>query len=252
VNVIDLPEPTKVMASGDWHASQPFAVRSIDYAVYAGADAIVQCGDFGLWTPSPRLDLYISTITRLAKETEIHVYWLDGNHEDHSRRDQFASYDTEYFHYLPRGHRWSWWGKQFMSVGGGVSMDKKHRKEGVSWWPGETLSDEELDFCCRIPHGLDVIFAHDCPRGVPIPGVGPESKQRPGESAWPADVLYEASQHRDKMREIWECHQPQLYAHGHYHIPYEFWLRDTKFIGLGMHMDMMKDTVFFIGPDDLK
>lgn len=248
----DLPQPTKVMASGDWHANQPFAERTIDYAVYSGADTIVQCGDFGLWTPSPRLDRYINKIHSEAAVNGIHVYWLDGNHEDHTRRDEFSSYDTEYFHYLPRGHRWEWWGRQFMSVGGGVSMDKQRRVEGESWWPGETLSDADVRRCIAEPHNVDVIFAHDCPRGVPIPGVGPDSKQRPGEDSWPATVLYEAQQHRMKMREIWEAQQPQLYVHGHYHIPYEFWLRTTKFIGLGMHMDMTKDTVFFIEEGDLK
>ncbi len=241
---VTLRDPLKVMVSGDWHANIDHAQRTIEFAHRSGADTIVQVGDFGFWTPGKGTAEFLSRLRATVARHEIHVYWLDGNHEDHSRREEFSSIDTDYLTYLPRGHRWEWWGKTWMAVGGAVSVDKAMRVPGVSWWPEEELSDADVAHACR-PGPVDIVVAHDCPKGVNIPGVGPDTKAGV-RGDWPMHVLLDAEEHRAKLRTIWSAHQPELWIHGHYHISYEFWLRTTRFIGLGRDGNPMADTVTFI------
>jgi hypothetical protein len=136
-----------------------------------------------------------------------------------------------------------------MAVGGAVSVDKRDRQEGISWWPEETLSDEEVGYASRFDGTpVDVVLAHDCPRGVDIPGVGPDNKNAV-RGIWPPDALYQADIHRDKMWQVWQHTRPDTWIHGHYHIPYVSYLATgvhephTKFIGLGSDGDRMTSTV---------
>lgn len=238
------PEPSVVMVAGDWHGNAPWAVRCINHAADRGADAIIQVGDFGFWTPGPQTGRFLDAVTRTAEARQVRVYWLDGNHEDFSRRDEFAQPHTDWVTYLPRGHRWQWWGKTWMAVGGAVSVDKMRRTPTMSWWPEEELTDADISHACR-PGSVDIIVAHDCPTGVVIPGIGPITKN----GDWPYHVLVDAEHHRAKCRTIWDTHQPELWLHGHYHVGYEFWLRETRFIGLGRDSDTMTNALAFLHPD---
>lgn len=246
----ELPDPERVLVCGDWHGNTSWALSCLWYAHRKGAQVIVQVGDFGFWTRGPSANRYLYVVNRDAARLGITVYWLDGNHEDHSRRAEFNSPDRPNTIHLPRGSRWSWWGKRFMAVGGAHSVDKFMRKtEGPNrtWWDEEHLTEEEVAYASRDDGTpVDVVFAHDCPRGVNIPGVGPDTKGGV-RGDWPADALYEAEIHRTKCRTIWEATLPQEWIHGHYHIPYVAYLAKkeiaTRFIGLGCDGDLLTKTV---------
>jgi hypothetical protein len=105
-----------------------------------------------------------------------------------------------------------------MSVGGATSVDRRRRIEGVTWWPGEELTDDDVDRAARVG-AVDVIVSHDCPRGVDIPGVGPDTKGGV-RGNWPPDLLLAAQRHRDKLAQICRSTRPARLFHGHYHIPY--------------------------------
>lgn len=246
-------DPIKLAIAGDWHGNAGWARHAIEYATLKGADAMIQVGDFGFWTKGGDTEAYLASVSKAVRKSGIRFYWFDGNHEDFSRRDEFNSWDT--LTYLPRGTRWEWWGKKFMAVGGAFSIDRFLRKEGKGWWPQELLTPEELDYACREPQGLDVILSHDCPTGVNIPGIGPDSKPRGGADIWPPDMLAGAAAHRKKMRQIWDAHHPEVWVHGHFHVPYgPLYYGSTKFYGLdcdGARGGMEKN-VMFLTMADLK
>lgn len=254
---VQMVEPKVLAVAGDWHGNTQWALSAIEYASNHGADAIIQVGDFGFWTAGKHTEHYLARVEEMLQDCGVLLYWLDGNHEDHTRRAEFNDpAERPLTTYLPRGTRWEWWGKKWMAVGGAFSIDRYLRKEGVGWWPEELLTDEEVELACSPPHGLDVILTHDCPRGVNIPGIGPDSKPRGGQDIWPADMLYGAQLHREKMRQIWDAHQPGLWIHGHYHVLHETWLRNTKFIGLDCDGRFgggpMSDNVMILKPGDIK
>lgn len=233
-------EPRKVMVCGDWHGNTTWARTVISTASAYECDTILQCGDFGFWTDNPETRKYLRTIQKDLEVTGITLFWVDGNHEDHDRISRgwrgapptvpaiTAGHDRIF--YLPRGYRWNWWGKTWMAVGGAVSVDKQWRREGKSWWPGEELTDSEVEYCCR-PGQVDVIIAHDCPRGVNIPGIGPDTKSGT-RGNWPPHVLIEAERHRTKLRTIWNVTGATRLYHGHYHVPHETYFGQGRIFGL--------------------
>jgi predicted phosphodiesterase len=255
--VVDLDmgaDPKRIMVSGDWHGNTHFALESITYAAeQGGCDVMIQVGDFGFWTDTGATRMYLDRVQGAARRAGIRLYWLDGNHEDHSRRAEFNDSGRPNVIYLPRGFRWTWWGKRFMSVGGAVSVDKRDRTPGRSWWPEEELTEDELAYACRDDKTtVDVVFAHDCPLGVDIPGIGPDNDHRPtgAPPGWPPDVLAHADFHRGKMKVIADKMQPELWIHGHYHIPYRLQSGKTTFIGLGCDTHLWLElTSCFIGQD---
>lgn len=229
-------EPTKLLIAGDWHGNAGWARSVIDYAAQHECDTIVQCGDFGFWCDTPETTRFLSSLQADLEHHGITLYWIDGNHEDHDRLQRMtlglnfpthtAGYDR--ILYLPRGYRWQWWGKTWMSVGGAVSVDRLDRTEGKSWWPAETLTDEQIAHCCR-PGGVDVIVAHDCPIGIDIPGIGRSfDPARDPTRGWRVSALIEADTHRAKLRRIWDATGATRLYHGHYHIGYEIPTRKAE------------------------
>lgn len=246
------PDPARVLVCGDWHGDSHWVDLCCETASRTGADTIVQVGDFGFWVPGDRTDYFLNRVERGAQDYGLTIYWLDGNHEDHSRRGEFNDpVDRPSTIYLPRGTRWTWWGRRFMAVGGAHSVDRRIRKANIDWWDEEHLSDGEVEYASRDDGTpVDVVFAHDCPSGVDIPGIGPDSKHGSA-NGWPADALYEADIHRNKLRKIWGETRPRLWFHGHYHIPYELEWEGTRFIGLGSNGDVLARTVRGLSPLDL-
>jgi hypothetical protein len=102
---------------------------------------------------------------------------------------------------------------RWLALGGAHSVDRPWREPGVSWWREETVTDADVD---RAVTGgpADVLICHDCPAGVPIPGLE--------ESAhlWPAEELVAANAHRARVRTVVDAVRPRAIWHGHFHRRY--------------------------------
>jgi predicted phosphodiesterase len=244
------PDPTRLMIAGDWHGNLPWVERVIRHAATHDVDTILQLGDFGYWVDDGRTASYLSSIEAMLDEADIRLFWLDGNHEDHTRVADWQD-TTQYprIRYLGRGFRWQWWDKTWMSVGGAMSVDKHYRVEGLSWWPQEELTDDEVGYAGR-DGAVDVVVSHDCPRGVDIPGVGPDTKGGV-RGNWPPDILADAQHHREKLATICRKTAPDWLFHGHYHIPYASNFEATSVIGLGDDRAFMNDHALLLRRDDL-
>lgn len=249
-------DSNRVLIVGDLHGSIHYGRQSFEYAHRNDCDAIIQLGDCGVWVDCDSTDRYLDAIQCEATEWDIDFYWLRGNHDDPRRIDlgdptpQYTA-GRDRMIYLPDGYRWSWQNKRFMAVGGAVSVDKRMRTEGRSWWPEEELSDADVEYACRDDGTpVDVVFSHDCPLGVDIPGVGRDLKTG-NTNGWPYDVLLEAERHRIKMRKIFDSVRPKLFIHGHYHQFYQEIVDGTAFCGLGCDGDRMFNLCRVLSPEDL-
>lgn len=226
--VDDFREPQSILFAGDWHGNGPWAQKVIHHARKQGADTIVQLGDFGLWVQNEYTDKYLRHLQRNLTECNITLYWVDGNHEDHSRIvEQLAMTGDQPWSFkrcpnivhLPRGHRWRWWGREWLAMGGAHSVDRLARTRGRSWWDEEHISDEQ--FWRAINGGrADIMLCHDCPAGVAIPGIGEDPELDALNSPFPLSELRLANQHRQKLRQICDVVQPDILLHGHYHVRY--------------------------------
>ncbi len=253
-------DPTKVMVAGDWHGNPGWAAKAIRHAE-DDADTIVHVGDFGFWTPSDRTHMYLSAVDQMLIERDMWLYWVDGNHEDHSQLDQWNKPqnatgpngfgDFERIWHLPRGLRWSWWGMTFMSLGGAHSINRSELKEGHNWWPGEFLTDDQVQYASR-PGSVDVIISHDAPKGARIPGIGDNHTPT---CAWTPGDLVMAEEHRRLVRDVVDATQPRVLIHGHYHVKYrDQFYRDggfTKVFGLDRDGSSLAANTMFLSPEGL-
>lgn len=227
-------DPDSVLVAGDWHGNLPWAKKIITYAAERGAPVILHVGDFGYWVPSPATTAYLDGVQGALRRAGITLAFADGNHEFHPHLDNdlgTAAYplpDLPNIWHLPRGFRWSWWGKTWMALGGAHSVDRGQRTAGVDWWSEEHLTDEQVAYAGRYG-GVDVVIAHDAPEGVAIPGVRPATDPQAG---WPLLELLAAEQHRTLVRQVFDAVTPSLWVHGHYHVGYQAQFRGCRVVGL--------------------
>ena len=98
-----------------------------------------------------------------------------------------------------------------MSLGGAHSVDTFARKEGVSVWDEEHLSDE--DVANAIDGGpVDIMVCHDSPNKVHIPDLPSHM--------FPVHEIYQADLHRAKLGVVVDAVRPKALFHGHYHVRY--------------------------------
>ncbi len=107
------------------------------------------------------------------------ILFIDGNHENF---DALNSYPVEYWNggkvhkirnniiHLMRGQIFTIENKTFFTMGGGYSIDKFLRKEGVSWWKEELPSEEEFrearENLTKYDFTVDYILSHAAPEKI--------------------------------------------------------------------------------------
>lgn len=103
------------------------------------------CWDGGKKDASVRQRLEALPVTTL---------WIDGNHENFDLIEALpvtdwhggkVQYIGKKIIHLMRGYVYDICGKSFFAFGGGFSIDKISRKEGVSWWKNEMPSGVEYE-----------------------------------------------------------------------------------------------------------
>lgn len=209
-------EVRRVAVAGDWHGNYNYVPRALNYAYKQGAEVVVHVGDFGYWREP---DGYLDMVERFCQTHNMIVMFVDGNHENHDLLNSVPIDEDgvrrirDHLWHLPRGFRWEWGLITFLALGGAVSVDAHLRTPGIDWWDREALSIQ--DAYKAVEGGIvDVIFSHDCPSGVGIPGID-ESASR-----FPDYLLHEAQEHRNLLRKVVDETKPLWLYHGHYHCRY--------------------------------
>lgn len=115
--------------------------------------------------------------------------------------------------HLPRGFRWEWGTVRCLAVGGAYSIDRIRRAPGRAWWPQETITAEEA---CNIAArgAADVMFCHDCPSGIVVPGAALDRYYCPAPQQQRSEV------HQALLRSIVDVVRPARLWHGHFHHRY--------------------------------
>jgi hypothetical protein len=214
--------PDRIGVAGDWHGNTAWATRAVGKISAllppAGPRLIVHLGDFGIWPGRDGQD-YLSRLDAALAAAAAELWFVDGNHEDFSLLARLRPGPsgrervTDRIWHLPRGHRWRWHGREWLALGGGVSLDRAGRTPGVDWWPEEEITQEQAE--AVIGAGpADVMVTHECPAGV-------EHAFPPPPSWWSPADLRRSDAHRGLLREIVLAVRPSWLMHGHLHIGYQ-------------------------------
>lgn len=133
-------------------------------------DVLLVCGDFGfVWDNSPAEQKRLKRLSKL-KYT---IAFVDGRHENFTLLEEYPTVEwqgapaqqiNERVYRLLRGEIYDIEGKSYFAFGGGESDDKEFRVPGVSWWPQELPSPEEMQkgLANLAAHGnrVDCIITH--------------------------------------------------------------------------------------------
>ena len=142
-------------------------------------DVVIIAGDFGvIWwddsTKYKRLEDY--TLDKL-ENMPFTTLFIDGNHENFNRLMRFpveSGYGGKVgvlrpsvLHLRQRGHVYTIDGRKIWCFGGGISVDKNYRSEGISWWSQEEPSTAE--YC----YGLNQLEKHNWEVDFVVTHAGP-------------------------------------------------------------------------------
>lgn len=193
----------RVMLVGDTHGNAGFWKTVFLFAQNENADLIIQLGDFGVW-PGLKGHEYLDRIQAWSEESGIPVWVVPGNHDDW---DQIEALKDEWIRpnirILGKVNSFYLEGINVLTVGGAVSIDRMYRKEGLSWWPQETLTNADVDAAVEVGK-VDIVLSHDTTNAMPV---------------WDGFVKDDpaSNQNRTGMGVIEDSARPDLWFHGHYH-----------------------------------
>ena len=136
-------------------------------------DTLVVLGDFGfVWDGSKAEKKQLKKLSRRRYK----LLFIDGSHENFALLAQYPEVDFaggraqqlgKNLYRLQRGGLYTVEGKTLLVLGGGESLDRESREEGVTWWPEELPAAEELARCDAALDAcggrVDFILTHDAP-----------------------------------------------------------------------------------------
>jgi predicted phosphodiesterase len=205
---------------GDTHGDMGHVLTVSRTMWKRGVSVLVVLGDFGFVWHGQNCDNNLDKLSRrLAGRGQV-LYWLDGNHEDFAilygkfpvSADGLRRLRPNVIH-MPRGYRTVLAsGKTLAVLGGANSIDRLHRQEGATWWPEESITEEDLR--ALGDEQVDVLVGHDAPLHVS----SLDAALLKTEHDWPADMLaYSAAGRRMFHKGFLQVRPRSLYIGGHYH-----------------------------------
>lgn len=215
----------KVMVVGDTHGLGQVVQHKAKIAKRLRCDKMLIVGDFGMW-PGRGGIAFLDDCNEAAREYGIDIYALPGNHEDHDQWNAWldsphAVKDGDKFTFVrshvrisPKVHGWKWNNKRFYICGGAVSIDKKLRRLGESYWPNETFSEENLRSVQKYAGpDIDYLFTHDAS----------------DHTNWGFHLVADpdSQQNRRRIDKAIAALRPRMQFHGHMHARYE-WLNTAS------------------------
>jgi Icc-related predicted phosphoesterase len=231
---------------GDWHGDIEWAKACVRWVAKEGLDRALHVGDFAIGFYNNRQ--YTKPLNHLCKQLGIKLYITPGNHENYDVIEQLSLieegedagwlYLASNLLVAPRGLRFNWGGVNFVSLGGGNSIDFDTRTQGRDWWAAERITMADIE---KVEAGgrADVMITH----------VAPTHAKYYLEPSYFTDAQVRYSdESRMVMDMVLDTVQPKLFFHGHYHQSkrQRLVVEDTKggeftteFISLGMnkHVD---------------
>lgn len=164
----------RFIIKGDIHGDIDQIIYFIERFNLGDGDNIIILGDFGLFWRKDQKDTEINIKFYEENCNGVHLYWLDGNHENFDiinswNCNRYNIYNNSaHIHYCPRGFKTlielqdgSF--KKVLFMGGADSIDKYRRTEHLTWWRDEKITDKDIQ---GISGHYDYVFTHCCPLSV--------------------------------------------------------------------------------------
>lgn len=217
----------KLYIIGDIHGEFKTLVHLITERYKMTNCHIIVAGDIGLgfYKVNYYVDMF-SWMNKRLKEKNIHLYFVRGNHDRPDWFENPPEYITiyPYIHIVKDYTVLNLCGHHILCIGGAVSIDKKFRYPGISWWAGENI--KRVDDLSEVikTNNIDVVVTHTNPIFIE-PGVEPHP--------WMSTDDFELTKTGAKtLAEVFfyllENNNPLKYwVHGHHHTHIETFVTNT-------------------------
>lgn len=220
-----------IFYAGDTHGRIHHIADIDKAAMEAGAEYVVQVGDFGCRWPGSPCAIF-KYFEKRARKNRAGPTWITcgGNHDNWDKWNQLSA---EQGHpdlvelapgcfYAQRGSVHSLGGVKHIFCGGAESTDKHMRTAGTDWWAAETptYSDFTLFMERMESEKPSVVVTHDAPLRVPI--------KRTQRDASPTPRNFE-----NILR--YSSHKPVSWYFGHHHTMDDWVIEDVLFSCCGLH-----------------
>lgn len=205
---------SKFMFVGDTHGNIKHWSYLMGTAFNNKVTDIIVCGDFGYWPHMSWGIDYLNLVAKLAKLNNIHVWWVDGNHDNHDLLDRLVAKHgsdkpietpNEWVKWIPRGCRFEINGWKMMGYGGAWSVDWEDRELGISYWDQEMIDPEHLDSVSD--EEVDILITHEAPFGYDL--------------SYKDDIAISVGQ-RLLIEDLNKKVKPFLHVCGHHHVRAEW------------------------------
>jgi hypothetical protein len=177
-----------ILFSGDFHANarhELYEISRIPLLARFGQeryDAIryhIILGDGGfLWPGNEEGDRHNFTV---LNKRPFPILCVQGNHDPVLGMERLPEvdigiggpvlqiHDAPFTAYFKRGNIYTLEGFRFLALGGALSVDRKDRKPGVSWWEKEYWTEEEQKEVMELlatDHAFDYVLSHTGPHRI--------------------------------------------------------------------------------------
>lgn len=153
--------------TGDCHGSLTKILQFIWKFDLGSESNVIVCGDMGIFWDKDQKDAKASIANYERYCNGVNLYWIDGNHENFDIINSWGTKNiynnSEHIHYCPRGTILNINGKKGLCLGGADSIDRAWRREGLSWWPQEQITEKDIE---NISGEYEYVFTHCCPYSV--------------------------------------------------------------------------------------
>ena len=203
---------------GDAHGNVEFLIDAAQILTAAGADTLIQLGDFGLvWDGLSHELRQRARLDEALRILDRRLYAVAGNHENFNLIESIEP-DADGLRwfgfniaFLPRsgrinaasGRRMGW-------LGGASSIDKLSR-DRHSWWEQERIT--EADLTALGTDRLDILLGHDAPKTAAL-----RLALDGGLSQWTRSAHEYAEAGQAMFSRGFAATKPRLCVGGHYHV----------------------------------
>lgn len=147
-------------------------------------------------------------------------FFIDGNHDNFSVLNPDSNNlqtIVPNLVYIPRGYV----SNRVLFVGGAVSIDRKERVPGLSWFPAEELSQRQFHKIMSLNQPIEVFVTHDC-------GQYFFENYIPHGDNWLYDLKTKPA--RQALDQIFNKFHPTLWIFAHHHISFDKTINNCRFI----------------------
>jgi len=148
---------------GDIHGSMESFYTKINLFEIKN-EILIQLGDFGIGFKG--VESKLENLNKLLVTTNNFLYVCRGNHDCPYYFDEGVVCDYSNIKFVPDYTVLELQGKKVLFLGGSISIDRKIRTIGISWWPGEKVKFELI----KLSDDIDIIVSHIAPLDFPPHG----------------------------------------------------------------------------------